>query len=139
MNLVIIKGRLTKDPEIRTTANTGTKVASFSVAVQRKFKNQNGEFETDFFNVTSWGNQAGFVESYFKKGQEIIIEGRMVTEQWEEGEEKKSRTICVIDKAHFCGSKSDATPSGVSHSTRVPGPDGFEPIPDGIDEEIPFS
>lgn len=108
MNLVIIKGRLTKDPEIRTTANTGTKVASFSVAVQRKFKNQNGEFETDFFNVTSWGNQAGFVESYFKKGQEILISGRLMNRSWEtESGEKRYATDIVAENIEFCGSKKD--------------------------------
>lgn len=108
MNQVIIKGRLSKDPEIRTTANTGTKVASFSVAVQRKFKNQNGEFETDFFNVTSWGNQAGFVESYFKKGQEILISGRLMNRSWEtESGEKRYATDIVAENIEFCGSKKD--------------------------------
>lgn len=108
MNLVIIKGRLTKDPEIRATANTGTKVASFSVAVQRKFKNQNGEFEADFFNVTSWGNQASFVESYFKKGQEILISGRLMNRSWEtESGEKRYATDIVAENIEFCGSKKD--------------------------------
>lgn len=108
MNLVIIKGRLTKDPEIRTTANTGTKVASFSVAVQRKFKNQNGEFEADFFNVTSWGNQASFVETYFKKGQEILISGRLMNRSWEtESGEKRYATDIVAENIEFCGSKKD--------------------------------
>ena len=108
MNLVIIKGRLTKDPEIRTTANTGTKVASFSVAEQRKFKTQIGEFEADFFNVTSWGNQASFVETYFKKGQEILISGRLMNRSWEtESGEKRYATDIVAENIEFCGSKKD--------------------------------
>ena len=107
-----------------------------TIAWSEKYK----EAETKcFLRCKAWRNTAEFIGNYFKKGQEIIIEGRMVTEQWEDGEEKKSRTICVIDKAHFCGSKSETAPSGIKHSTSTPGSDGFEPIPAGIDEELPFS
>lgn len=135
VNKLIYQGRLTADPELKRTQSDVPNL-EFTIAWSEKYK----EAETKcFLRCKAWRNTAEFIGNYFKKGQEIIIEGRMVTEQWEDGEEKKSRTICVIDKAHFCGSKSDATPSGVSHSTRVPGPDDFEPIPDGIDEEIPFS
>lgn len=135
VNKLIYQGRLTADPELKRTQSDVSNL-EFTIAWSEKYK----EAETKcFLRCKAWRNIAEFINNYFKKGQEIIIEGRMVTEQWEEGEEKKSRTICVIDKAHFCGSKSDATPSGVSHSTSVPGPDGFEPIPDGIDEEVPFS
>lgn len=135
INKLIYQGRLTADPELKRTQSDVSNL-EFTIAWSEKYK----EAETKcFLRCKAWRNTAEFISNYFKKGQEIIIEGRMVTEQWEDGEEKKSRTICVIDKAHFCGSKSDASPSGVSHSTSVPGPDGFEPIPDGIDEELPFS
>lgn len=135
VNKLIYQGRLTADPELKRTQSDVPNI-EFTIAWSEKYK----EVETKcFLRCKAWRNTAEFISNFFKKGQEIIIEGRMVTEQWEDGEEKKSRTICVIDKAHFCGSKSDATPSGVSHSTSVPGPDGFEPIPDGIDEELPFS
>ena len=135
INKLIYQGRLTATPELKRTQSDVPNM-EFTIAWSEKYK----EAETKcFLRCKAWRNTAEFINNYFKKGQEIIIEGRMVTEQWEDGEEKKSRTICVIDKAHFCGSKSDATPSGVSHSTSVPGSDGFEPIPDGIDEELPFS
>lgn len=133
MNLVIIKGRLTKDPEIRTTANTGTKVASFSVAVQRKFKNQNGEFEADFFNVTSWGNQAGFVESYFKKGQEILISGRLMNRSWEtESGEKRYATDIVAENIEFCGSKKDNQTQNAVEGVVV------NTVEDNSSDELPF-
>ena len=138
LNKVILTGRLTTTPELKKTSSD-VSVTSFSVAVQRQYKSPDGTYPTDFINIVAWRNTAEFINNYFKKGQEIIIEGHMVTEQWEDGEEKKSRTICVVDKAHFAGSKSDSTPSGVSHSTTIPGTDGFENIPDGIDEEVPFS
>ena len=135
VNKLIYQGRLTANPELKRTQSDVSNL-EFTIVWSEKYK----EAETKcFLRCKAWRNTAEFISNYFKKGQEIIIEGRMVTEQWEDGEEKKSRTICVIDKAHFCGSKSDASPSGVSHSTSVPGPDGFEPIPDGIDEELPFS
>lgn len=135
VNKLIYQGRLTADPELKRTQSDVLNM-EFTIAWSEKYK----EAETKcFLRCKAWRNTAEFISNYFKKGQEIIIEGRMVTEQWEDGEEKKSRTICVIDKAHFCGSKSEAIPSDVNHSTNAPGPDGFEPIPDGIDEELPFS
>jgi single-strand DNA-binding protein len=133
MNLVIIKGRLSKDPEIRTTANTGTKVASFSVAVQRKFKNQNGEFEADFFNVTSWGNQASFVETYFKKGQEILISGRLMNRSWEtESGEKRYATDIVAENIEFCGSKKDNQTQNAVEGVVV------NTVEDNSSDELPF-
>ena len=135
VNKLIYQGRLTADPELKHTQSDVSNL-EFTIVWSEKYK----EAETKcFLRCKAWRNTAEFISNYFKKGQEIIIEGHMVTEQWEDGEEKKSRTICVIDKAHFCGSKSETAPSGTCHSTSTPGPDGFEPIPDGIDEELPFS
>lgn len=135
VNKLIYQGRLVADPELKRTQSDVPNM-EFTIAWSEKYK----EAETKcFLRCKAWRNTAEFISNYFKKGQEIIIEGRMVTEQWEDGEEKKSRTICIVDKAHFCGSKADSTPIGVSHSSTIPGTDGFENIPDGIDEELPFS
>ena len=76
LNRIIIMGRLTKDPELRRTAN-GTAVTSFSVAVDRDFKSQNGEKETDFIDVVAWRNTAEFVCQYFSKGRMAVVEGRL--------------------------------------------------------------
>lgn len=135
VNKLIYQGRLTANPELKRTQSDVSNL-EFTIAWSEKYK----EAETKcFLRCKAWRNTAEFIDKYFKKGQEIIIEGHMVTEQWEDGEEKKSRTICVIDKAHFAGSKADSVPSGTSQEQPAPGPDGFEPIPDGIDEELPFS
>ena len=72
LNRIIIMGRLTRDPELRHT-QSGTAVASFSLAVDRDFKNQNGEKETDFIDVVAWRNSAEFVSRYFAKGRMAVV------------------------------------------------------------------
>ena len=135
VNKLIYQGRLTADPELKRTQSDVPNM-ELTIAWSEKYK----EAETKcFLRCKAWRNTAEFIDKYFKKGQEIIIEGHMVTEQWEDGEEKKSRTICVIDKAHFAGSKADSVPNGANQASPISGTDGFENIPDGIDEELPFS
>ena len=77
MNKVILMGRLTRDPEVRYTANTNSQVTAFSIAVNRRFVSQNGERQTDFFNLTAFGKTAEFCSKYFKKGQQVLVEGRI--------------------------------------------------------------
>ena len=134
VNKLIYQGRLTTDPELKRTQSDVPNM-ELTIAWSEKYK----EAETKcFLRCKAWRSTAEFIDKYFKKGQEIIIEGHMVTEQWEDREEKKSRTICVIDKAHFAGSKADSVPNGANPASPIPGTDGFENIPDGIDEELPF-
>lgn len=107
MNTVILKGRLTREPEIKTT-NNNTVVANINVAVQRDFKNQAGEYEADFFNCSAFGNTAELLEKYFHKGQEILLTGKIQNRNWEtETGEKKYATDIIINKVEFCGSKSN--------------------------------
>lgn len=109
-NLVILKGRLTREPEIRFTQTNNTKVAAFSLAVNRKFKNAEGEYEADFFNCTAFGNSAEFIEKYFKKGQEALIEGRIQNRSWDdENGQKRYATDIIVEAIEFCGSKSQNT------------------------------
>jgi single-strand DNA-binding protein len=82
----------------------------------------------------AWRGTSEFLSKYFHKGSEILIQGKMVTEEWEKDGEKKSRTICVVENVNFCG-KSD----GAKPNSQVTGNDGFMNIPQGIDEELPFS
>ena len=108
MNQTVLKGRLTRDVDIRYTQTNNTKIANISIAVQRKFKNQAGEYESDFFNCTAFGNQADFLEKYFRKGQEIILTGRLQTRNWEtDTGEKRYATDIIIDSIEFCGSKKE--------------------------------
>jgi len=105
----------------------------FTVAWSEKYK----ETETKcFLRCKAWRNTAEFISKYFFKGQEIVIDGHLVTEEWQSEGEKKSRTICVIDKANFCGSKSEN--GGSNRGTQIG--DGFVNIPDDVDDEsLPFN
>ena len=109
-NLIILKGRLTREPEIRFTQTNNTKVAAFSLAVNRKFKNAEGKYEADFFNCTAFGNSAEFIQKYFKKGQEALIEGRIQNRSWDdENGQKRYATDIIVEAIEFCGSKSDSS------------------------------
>lgn len=104
MNLVILKGRLTKDPELKTT-NSDTKVCGFSIAVNRRFSKEN---EADFINCTAWRQTAEFIHKYFKKGQEICINGSLQVRKWEDKDgNTRYATDVVVENAEFCGSKKD--------------------------------
>ena len=106
-NLVILKGRLTRDPEIRFTQTNNTKVAAFGIAVNRKFKNQEGNYDADFFNCTAFGASANFIEKYFKKGQEALVQGRIQNRSWDdENGQKHFATDIIVEAIEFCGSKS---------------------------------
>ena len=79
LNRITITGRMTRDPELRATQN-GISVTSFSIANQRNYKNNNGERETDFFDVVAWRNTAEFVTKYFSKGSLVTVDGRLKEE-----------------------------------------------------------
>ena len=130
MNSLTIKGRLTKAPEVRTWDN-GNTVCSFSVAVDRRFKNKSGEYETDFFNVSAWNKTGEFVSRYFDKGQEILVQGSMQSRKHAD-DDGTSRTYWEVraDSVEFCGKKGDRQEQTVP-STQ----DGFVQVDD---EELPF-
>lgn len=142
MNKVILIGRLTRDPEMRTGETT---VASFSVAVNRRFKNKDGKYEADFPNVKAFGKTAEFIEKWFKKGSQIGIVGRIQTGSYTNRDGQKVYTTDVIaDEVEFVESKNS---SGAQQTTQSAPPtaeqtktDDFMSIPDGIDnDELPFN
>ena len=107
LNRIILMGRLTRDPELRHT-QAGTSVASFSLAVDRDFKNQAGEKETDFIDVVAWRSTAEFVSKYFTKGRMAVVEGRLQLRDWTDKDGNKRRTAEVIaDNVYFGDSKRD--------------------------------
>ena len=109
MNKVILHSRLTKDIELKDLGND-KKVANFSVAVRRDYKNANGEYESDFFNCSAFGNTAVFLSNYFKKGSEILIIGHLQNNQWEtESGEKRTSTNIIVENVEFCGSRQNNT------------------------------
>ena len=100
MNKVILKGRLTATPELKTTA-TDIYVTDFSVAVNRRFNKE----QTDFINCQAWRQTAEFITKYFTKGQEILIIGELHIEKWDKDGETRYSTRVVVDEVDFCGSK----------------------------------
>lgn len=113
MNKIIINGRLTRDPEIKFTQTNNTKIASINVAVRRNYKNQAGEYESDFFNCSAFASQAELLEKYFKKGQEILISGHLQNRSWEtESGEKRYATDIIIETIDFIGSKQNNNDTG---------------------------
>jgi single-strand DNA-binding protein len=108
MNLVVLKGRLTKDPETRySQAAEPVAIVSFGIAVNRKFK-KDGQPDADFFNCTAFGKTGEFVAKYFTKGQEMLLEGSINNRSWEDSNGQKRRATDIIaEQIHFCGSKSD--------------------------------
>ena len=105
MNKILLMGRLTKDPELRYTQG-GTAVASFTLAVNRSFANQNGEREADFINCVAWQKAAEFVANYFKKGQQMALEGRLQVRSYDDNNgQRRWVTEVVTEKVEFVGSK----------------------------------
>lgn len=111
MNKVILVGRLTRDPELRSTTS-GFNTANFSVAVQRNFKNKDGNFDADFINCVAFRNQADFVSKYFKKGNMIGLEGRIQSRSYDANDgTKRYVTEVLVDNVEFVGSKNDSSNS----------------------------
>ena len=112
MNKVILMGRLTKDIEMRQTPN-GVSLARFSIAVTRRFKNSNGEYDADFINCIAWRKTGEFIARYFQKGSMIAIVGSIQTRSWDGNDGKKQyATEVIVDEAYFTGSKSESSTGG---------------------------
>ena len=113
LNRIILMGRLTRDPELRHT-QAGTSVASFSLAVDRDFKDKStGEKGTDFIDIVAWRSSAEFVSRFFTKGRMAVVEGRLQLRDWTDRDGNKRRTAEVIaDNVYFGDSKRDAEAGG---------------------------
>ena len=108
MNKVILMGRLTRDPEVRYTQTNNTLVASFSLAVNRRFVRQGEERQADFVNIVAWNKTGEFVSKYFKKGQQVAVIGRLQTRNWEDDQGQKHYiTEVVAEETYFADSKRD--------------------------------
>ena len=108
MNKVILMGRLTKDPEVRYTQSSNTLVASFNLAVNRRFVKQGEERQADFVNIVAWSKIGEFCSKYFKKGQQGGVIGRIQTRTWDDEQGQKHYvTEVVAEEAYFADSKRD--------------------------------
>lgn len=144
MNKVELVGRLTRDPEVRyTQGENSSAIARFSVAVNRRFKNAEGNYDADFINCVAFGKSAEFIEKYFRKGMAIGLTGRIQTGSYTNKDGVKVYTTdVVVEEAEFVESKNSSNATGASNTpsnNNVSSSDRFMNIPDGIDEELPFS
>lgn len=116
MNKVIIKGRLTAVPELKSTAS-GISACKFTVAVDRKYTKQNGEKEADFISCQAWRSTAEFITKYFRKGNPIIVEGFLRTGKYQDrnhSDVTHYTTDVVVEGVEFCESKSNSNGAGTA-------------------------
>lgn len=143
MNKVVLMGRLTRDPEVRYGAGeNSTAVARYTIAVDRRFK-RDGEQNTDFIGCVAFGRNAEFAEKYLRQGTKIVLTGRIQTGSYTNRDGQKVYTTdIVVEEQEFAESKA-AGNGGQNNYSRpsaaTSDADGFMNIPDGIDDELPFS
>ena len=112
LNHIVLMGRLTRDPELRRTGS-GVAVASFTLAVDRDYRPENGEREVDFINIVAWRSTAEFVSRYFSKGRMAVVSGRLQIRNWTDTEGSKRRSAEVVaDNIYFGNSKRDSDRGG---------------------------
>ncbi len=132
LNKVMIIGNLGKEPELRYTPS-GRPVTTFSVAVSRSWKSSNGEHrsETEWFKIVAWGKLAEICKEYLHKGQQVYIEGRLQTRQWEDKEGQQRTTVELIaNEMTMLGERRDKTSAEDNSAEYAP--------PDIDEDEFPF-
>lgn len=148
MNKVVLMGRLTRNPDVRySQGERPMAVARYTLAVNRRFK-RDGEPDADFINCVAFGRQGEFAEKYLKQGTKIVISGRIQTGSYVNKDGNRVYTTdVVVEEQDFCESKASQgnhsfgggfEPAGRPAPSAAAG-DGFMSIPDGIEEELPFS
>ena len=143
MNRTILIGRLTRDVDIRySQGQNQTAIARYTLAVDRKFKDSNGNYTADFINCVAFGKSAEFAEKYFHKGLKIAVVGRLQSGSYTDKDGRKVYTTdVVVEEQEFCESKGNSNqPSGQqSVGQNTSSNDGFLNIPEGLDDDtLPF-
>ena len=150
MNKVILMGRLTRDPEVRySQGDNPMAIARYTLAVDRRFRRgSDGDQTADFIGCVAFGKSGEFAEKYFRQGLKVIVTGRIQTGSYTNKDGQKVYTTdVVVEDQEFAESKAASEQSAASYGARqeaAPAPsapvgDGFMNIPDGLDEELPFS
>lgn len=138
INIVVLQGRLTADPEVRTT-NNGREVVSFNLAVDKKFSKDNS---ADFIPIVAWDKNALFISRYFQKGSQIAIEGTINSRSYEDKNGNKRTSIEVTaSHASFCGSKSETNNSAPSEDKTAQASSQSVSVPyadDDLSDDVPF-
>ena len=140
LNKVFIQGRMCADPELRHT-QSGTAVVSFTLAVERDFKDKDtGEKTADFIDIVAWRQTAEFVARYFTKGRLAVVEGRLQTRSYEDKNGSKRKAVEVVaDNVYFADSRKDgdSTPPPSAYEAPTSKPGEFTELSDD-DGELPF-
>ena len=147
MNKVILMGRLTRDPDVRYSAGeSGTSVARYTLAVDRRFNKRDGEATADFISCVAFGRSAEFAEKYFHQGLKVVVTGRIQTGSYTNQEGKRIYTTeVVVEEQEFAESKraseeaAASAPSAPQPAAAAPTDAMPEPLPFVEDEEIPFN
>ncbi len=120
MNSICLMGRLTVDPELKTT-QSGVSVTGFTVAVDRAFRSKDQERQTDFIPCTAWRGTAEFITRYFRKGQRIAIQGSLQSRSYTANDgSKRTAFDVVVDNAFFCESKGGQTAGAPNYDSQIP-------------------
>lgn len=144
INIAVIMGRLTADPELKTTQG-GKSVCSFTVAVDRNYAPQGQERKTDFINVVAWRQTAEFVSKWFRKGKMIALQGPIQVRNYEDRNGNKRTAVEIIaNEVSFCGSKAEQGtqrnpqeyPPEATQQVGTAEPDDFSDV--DLDDELPF-
>lgn len=134
MNSCQFFGRITRDIDLTFLANSGKAVAKFGIAVNRRFKNANGEYEADFFNVVAFGKPGEIIAEHFKKGSQIALWGRMQTGSYFNKDNVKVYTTdLILEGFDFVAGNSKGSTAGAEQAESEF--DGMEPI---VGEDMPF-
>ena len=131
MNKVVLVGRLTRDPEVRSTSS-GSNTARFTVAVNRNFRNKDGQYDADFVSCVAFRNTADFVSKFFKKGSMIGLEGRIQTGSYDAQDgSKRYTTDVVVDNVEFVGGRNEGSSMPTNNSyADMPANDPIDMMPE---------
>lgn len=139
MNKVVLIGRLTKDPELKYTAGTGSAVTTFTLAVDRDFKNKEGQREADFINIVVWNKKAEVVANYLTKGKLVAVSGRIQTRSYEGNDgQRRYVTEVVMDDFQFLERKEGGPSAPKQTPPKSEGGQGDDFFPIAGDEDVPF-
>lgn len=146
MNKFIGLGRLTADPIYKTT-ESGTSITSFTIAINRNFKNKEGKYDADFLNLVAYRNTADFINKYFKKGDMICVEGRVQVRNYDDKDgNKRYVTEIVVENAEFVGAKKESSTISKMETDEIKVPQNYESNYEGgndtsivlADSDLPF-
>jgi single-strand DNA-binding protein len=137
LNQVILMGNLTRDPELRQTP-TGQNVTSFSLALNRSYKAQNGEWQeaTDYVDIVAWGPLAERVSQYLSKGRRCLVQGRLQSRSWEQDGQKRNKVEVLANDVTFLDSRGEGEGSGTYGSGTPDGAASSKPTPSKQQDDV---